>query len=80
MGISGTIGGKVEELIISLVANAPATAVLIYLLYLINQWGKQLLEAVSEIKGMLEQQTSAEGKLSETAPAKLPDPWRGDSR
>lgn len=68
-----------EELIVSLVANAPSTAVLIYVLYMMNGWGKALLEDIHEIKGMIEQ-TRVESRLSEAAQAKPANPWRDKTR
>lgn len=63
-----------DELIVSLVANAPATAVLLYLLYMINGWGKELVGMVREIRGMLVDQSREEAPLSAAAQARRRDP------
>lgn len=68
-----------EELITSLITDAPTAAIALYLIWCWQTWGKEQLALLREIKSMLEQ-TRVESRLSEAAQAKSANPWRERTR
>lgn len=68
-----------DELITSLITDAPTAAIAIYLIWCWQTWGKEQLALLREIKSMLEH-TREERRLSEAAQAQSAVPLGRKSR
>jgi hypothetical protein len=68
-----------EEFITAIVKDAPLLGILMYILYMVNTTGKDVLETLQRIETKLDQ-TREKSAMSEAAQAKSANPWREDTR